>query len=96
MYWTIVAKLLATRYNAIPEFNDNAKKPINNGMVRVTPKISEQKLQQVADVYAYICSHALSKKCKDNFFQAQLKKVKYFTRSVFYPDSKFEEIGIPK
>lgn len=70
--------------------------PQNNGRVRITPNVGDHQLQQIADVYAYICSHALSSKCTDNFFEKQLNKVKYFTRAIAYPDSKFEEIGLSK
>ena len=70
--------------------------PENKGRARITPNVGEHELQQIADVYAYICSHALSSECKDNFFKSQLDKVKYFTRSIAYPDSKFEETGLSK
>ena len=68
----------------------------NNQKVKLKPHIEDHRLQEIADVYAYICSHALSSKCKDDFFKKQLKRVKFFTEAIFYPDSKFEEIGLSK
>lgn len=64
--------------------------------VRISFNVSEHELHQIADVYAYICSHALSEECKDNFFKKQLDKVEYFTRAIGYPDSRFEQIGLNK
>jgi len=72
------------------------ERPQNKGRVRITTNVSEHELQQIADVYAYICSHAISSKCTDSFFKEQLNKVKYPTRAIVYPDSKFKEIGLSK
>ncbi len=72
------------------------ERPGSKERVRITFNIGEHELQQVADVYAYTCSHALSKECRDDFFKNQLNKVKYFTRAIAYPDSKFEQVGLSK
>ena len=70
--------------------------PGSKDKIRIPFNMSEHELHQIADVYAYICSHALSKECKDNFFKNQLNKVKYFTRAIAYPDSRFEQISLSK
>lgn len=57
--------------------------------LKVTPFIKEHSLQQIADIYAYICSHAISKKCPETFFKDQLSKVKYWTSVTMFPDSSF-------
>jgi hypothetical protein len=57
--------------------------------LKVTPFIKEHSLQQIADIYAYICSHAISKKCPEIFFKDQLSKVKYWTSVTMFPDSSF-------
>ncbi len=72
------------------------ERPGSKDRVRIAFNVGEHELQQIADVYAYICSHAFSKECKDHFFKNQLNKVKYFTRAIAYPDSKFEQIGLSK
>ena len=53
---------------------------------------SDHPLQQVADIYAYTCSHALSRQCDTNFFKIQLKKVKYWTSSESRTD--YESTGM--
>jgi hypothetical protein len=68
----------------------------NKGRVRIPFNVGEHELQQVADVYAYICSHALSKECKDDFFRNQLNKVRYSTQAIGFPDSRFEEAGLSR
>lgn len=82
----------ADRYLSAMAFDD--KKSQTKKHLR--PHVKNHFLQQVADVYAYVCSHALSKNCEDAFFKEQLDKVKYYTRAECFPDSKFEELGIPK
>ena len=59
------------------------------------PHIKEHVLQQMADVYAYICSHALSEQCEDDFFKEQLANIKYYTSAECIPDSQFENAGVP-
>lgn len=43
-------------------------------------------LFQVADIFSYICSHALSKKCKDSFFKDALNQIRYKTSGVLNLD----------
>lgn len=56
--------------------------------VKLVPTVVEKEcsLLQVADVFAYICSHALSKKCETPFFKMQLEKVKYWSVYEFRND----------
>jgi len=54
-------------------------------------KANDHELLQVADVLAYICSHAISGEDSQAFFKRQLGRIKYWTRSVLPPG--FPEIG---
>lgn len=82
----------ADRYLSAMAFEDKK----NQTKKHLRPHVKDHFLQQVADVYAYVCSHALSKNCEDAFFKEQLDKVKYPTRAKCFPDSQFEELGILK
>lgn len=43
----------------------------------VIVKSNEAVLLQVADIFAYICAHAHSKECKNEFFKEAISQVKY-------------------
>ncbi len=64
-----------------------------HGNVRVKPHYkngSEESLLQVADVLAYICSHAVRPECTDPFFSIQLQRVKFKLRSIMKTDFSHE------
>ncbi len=51
-------------------------------------KSSSAILFQVADIFSYICSHALSKKCSDDFFNYALSQIRVKSSGILKLDSQ--------
>jgi hypothetical protein len=68
-------------------FSDiGAKENTVFGIEPVILKNSDSQMLGVADVFAYLCSHAMEKECPYTFFREQLSKVKYWSRAEFLPN----------
>ena len=52
--------------------------------------VQNNPMLQIADVFSYVITHALSKYCKDEFFKVQLGRVRYWSRSIFKPSSSLQ------
>ncbi|MEW6068645.1 MAG: hypothetical protein AB1610_10195 [Nitrospirota bacterium] len=53
------------------------------GIEPIILKNSASQMLGVADIFAYLCSHAMEKQCRDTFFREQLGKIKYWSRATF-------------
>lgn len=51
-------------------------------------KAGEAVLMQVADIFSYICAHAHSKTCRDNFFRDAFSRIKYKTNGILNLDGQ--------
>jgi hypothetical protein len=47
---------------------------------------SDSQMLGVADIFAYLCSHAMEKECRETFFREQLSKIKFWSRATFLPN----------
>lgn len=68
-------------------FSDiGAKENTVFGIEPIILKSSELQMLGVADVFAYLCSHAMEKKCQYTFFSEQVSKVKHWSSAKCLPN----------
>ena len=75
-------------------FSDiGAKENTVFGIEPIILKNSDSQMMGVADIFAYLCSHAMEKECRDSFFREQLGKVKFWSRATFLPNQALHPIA---